>query len=70
MNRYCDKKTRKRFDSLARAYMIPTAYSAKKRNNQRNAVIFLDTIPTIPKFSEATHYNINDFDINSKNIPY
>ena len=70
MNRFCDKKTRKWFDSLARAYMIPTAYSAKKRNNQRNAVIFLDTIPTIPKFSEATHYNINDFDINSKNIPY
>lgn len=45
MNRYGDKKVRKWFDQLARTYMLPTAFFAKKWNNQRSARHLLNNVP-------------------------
>lgn len=73
MNRYGDKATRKWFDALARTYMIPTAFFAKKWENQKYSVHLLDQIfpkPDRRNFSLATGYKISDFDENSSDIPY
>lgn len=73
MNRYGDKATRKWFDALARTYMIPTAFFAKKWNNQSNAVHLLEQIfpQSDPRnFSRVTGYKNSDFSISSANIPY
>ena len=53
MNRYGDKDVRKWFDALARAYMVPTAFFAKKRENQHNARHLLDKVDAVPPFREA-----------------
>ena len=53
MNRYGDKDVRKWFDALARAYMVPTAFFAKKRENQHNAWHLLDKVDAVPPFREA-----------------
>ena len=53
MNRYGDKDVRKWFDALARAYMVPTAFFAKKRENQHNARNLLDKVDAVPPFREA-----------------
>ena len=53
MNRYGDKSVRKWFDALARTYMVPTAFFAKKRENQHNAWHLLDKVNAVPPFREA-----------------
>lgn len=53
MNRYGDKSVRKWFDALARTYMVPTAFFAKKRENQHNARHLLDKVNAVPPFREA-----------------
>ena len=53
MNRYGDKDVRKWFDALARAYMVPTAFFAKKRENQHDAWHLLDKVDAVPPFREA-----------------
>ena len=53
MNKYGDKDVRKWFDALARAYMVPTAFFAKKRENQHNAWHLLDKVDAVPPFREA-----------------
>ena len=53
MNRYGDKSVRKWFDALARTYMVPTAFFAKKRENQHNAWHLLDKVSAVPPFREA-----------------
>lgn len=53
MNRYGDKDVRRWFDALARTYMVPTAFFAKKRENQHNAWHLLDKVDAIPPFREA-----------------
>lgn len=73
MNRYGDKATRKRFDALARTYMLPTAFFAKKWENQKYSVYLLNQIfprPDKRNFSLTTGYKLSDFDESSPDIPY
>ena len=73
MNRYGDKAMRKRFDALARNYMLPTTLFAKKWENQEYAAHLLNQVfpPSDERnFARATGYKLSDFDSSSPNIPY
>lgn len=55
MNKYGDKQVRKKFDSMARAIMLPTAFGAKKWKNQDFAWDLLNNVQTASgqSFSQA-----------------
>ena len=62
MNRYGDKAMRKRFDALARNYMLPTTLFAKKWENQEYAAHLLNQVfpPSDERnFARATGYKFS-----------
>lgn len=76
INRYGDKDTRKWFDALARTYMLPTAFFAKKWENQYFAWRLLNKVPVADPakpFAEAMEelgLRQSDFTIFSSSVPY
>ncbi|MDO4714448.1 MAG: hypothetical protein Q4B28_07600 [bacterium] len=76
INRYGDKDTRKWFDALARTYMLPTAFFAKKWENQQFAWHLLNKVPVADPekpFAEAMEelgLRQSDFTIFSSSVPY